>query len=424
MNLDPAPARDPRLPRLPRCAGRRRGGRASWSAPALRPGLPGARRHPGAAGRRGPPTRAAEAAAWPSCSTTRRLDDEAALAPRRRRAALRSPRPVPGSAARPARPPRRSPTAVAGALGEPARGPWSPPARTPGCCARCSSRGARCRSWPGPGPALPGWAGGLDLVVVLAPEGSDTGTAVRGRRGGPPRLPRGGRLPAALAGRRARRRPRHAPCCPRSSGDQLATAVVMLEFLDRVDLGPDVRPRGGRRGARRRGDRLLAVPRPRGQPGQDARDRARRRHPAASGAARCSPPAPAAGSPSRSGGPAAARRSPATPSTCCRCIAPRRRRRRVRRPVRRRRRRRAAGPALVVLDDGSEDADGPRAARPAARRGRSERGVRVRDRRQPTADGDVARYAALLLAPGTYAAAYLGRSASARATLERPTAGR
>ena len=30
-------------------------------------------------------------------------------------------------------------------------------------------------AWPG--PSLPGWAGSLDLVVVLAPEGSDTGTA-------------------------------------------------------------------------------------------------------------------------------------------------------------------------------------------------------------------------------------------------------
>ena len=30
-------------------------------------------------------------------------------------------------------------------------------------------------AWPG--PSLPGWAGGLDLVVVLAPEGSDSGSA-------------------------------------------------------------------------------------------------------------------------------------------------------------------------------------------------------------------------------------------------------
>ena len=30
-------------------------------------------------------------------------------------------------------------------------------------------------AWPG--PALPGWAGGLDLIVVLAPDGSDRATA-------------------------------------------------------------------------------------------------------------------------------------------------------------------------------------------------------------------------------------------------------
>ena len=30
-------------------------------------------------------------------------------------------------------------------------------------------------AWPG--PSLPGWAGALDLVVVLAPDGSDTGAA-------------------------------------------------------------------------------------------------------------------------------------------------------------------------------------------------------------------------------------------------------
>ena len=30
-------------------------------------------------------------------------------------------------------------------------------------------------AWPG--PALPGWVGGLDLVVVLAPVGADAGAA-------------------------------------------------------------------------------------------------------------------------------------------------------------------------------------------------------------------------------------------------------
>src|SRR5665811_156569 len=32
---------------------------------------------------------------------------------------------------------------------------------------------------------------------------------------------------------------RYTTVLPTSSGDQLATAVVMLEFLDRVDLGPE-----------------------------------------------------------------------------------------------------------------------------------------------------------------------------------------
>ncbi len=48
----------------------------------------------------------------------------------------------------------------------------------------------------------------------------------------------GRRLPAALAGRRARRGPRHRSCCRRSTGDQLATAVVVLALLDLLDLAP------------------------------------------------------------------------------------------------------------------------------------------------------------------------------------------
>ena len=66
-------------------------------------------------------------------------------------------------------------------------------------------------AWPG--PALPGWAGSLDLVVVLAPDGSDVGDRVRGRRGGPPRLPGRRGLPARLDGGRARRRPLEPRSC-------------------------------------------------------------------------------------------------------------------------------------------------------------------------------------------------------------------
>src|SRR5580765_514655 len=49
-------------------------------------------------------------------------------------------------------------------------------------------------AWPG--PALPGWAGALDLVVVLAPDGTDRGTAAavaeavrRGARSSSPARP-------------------------------------------------------------------------------------------------------------------------------------------------------------------------------------------------------------------------------------------
>lgn len=90
-------------------------------------------------------------------------------------------------------------------------------------------------AWPG--PSLPGWAGALDLVVVLAPEGSDTGTASAVAEA----VRRGCTLvvacpPRSLVAEHAAGR--HSTVLPTSSGDQLATAVVMLEFLDRLDLGP------------------------------------------------------------------------------------------------------------------------------------------------------------------------------------------
>ncbi len=90
-------------------------------------------------------------------------------------------------------------------------------------------------AWPHPG--LPGWAGALDLVVVLSPEGSDAGSAgavaEAVRRGcqvvvaAPP-----GSLVAGHAGGR------HSTLLPAGSGDQLAVAVVVLALLSRVDLGP------------------------------------------------------------------------------------------------------------------------------------------------------------------------------------------
>lgn len=91
-------------------------------------------------------------------------------------------------------------------------------------------------AWPGPG--LPGWAGALDLVVVLAPDGSDPGTAAgvaeAVRRGCP--LVVGAPAESLVA--------RHVPgrystLLPTQTRDQLATAVVMLSLLDRLGLGPD-----------------------------------------------------------------------------------------------------------------------------------------------------------------------------------------
>ena len=90
-------------------------------------------------------------------------------------------------------------------------------------------------AWPG--PALPGWAGSLDLVVVLAPDGSDTGTA----SGVAEAVRRGCQVvvacpPSSMVAEHAAGR--WSMILPTSTRDQLATAVVMLAYLDRVQLGP------------------------------------------------------------------------------------------------------------------------------------------------------------------------------------------
>jgi hypothetical protein len=94
-------------------------------------------------------------------------------------------------------------------------------------------------AWPG--PSLPGWAGGLDLVVVLAPEGSDTGSASAVAEA----VRRGCRVvvacpPRSLVEQHAAGR--DSTVLPCASGDQLATAVVMLALLDQLDLGPVADP--------------------------------------------------------------------------------------------------------------------------------------------------------------------------------------
>jgi hypothetical protein len=94
-------------------------------------------------------------------------------------------------------------------------------------------------AWPHPG--LPGWAGALDLVVVLAPDGSDPVSAAAVAEA----VRRGSQVvvacpPDSLVARHAAGR--HVSLLPTTSGDQLATAVVALQLLSRVDLGPETDP--------------------------------------------------------------------------------------------------------------------------------------------------------------------------------------
>ncbi len=94
-------------------------------------------------------------------------------------------------------------------------------------------------AWPA--PMLPGWAGSLDLVVMLAPEGSDRGSASAVaeavRRGCQVVVacPAGSMVFEHAAGRWTTH-------LPTTTKDQLATAVVMLDFLDRISLGPSADP--------------------------------------------------------------------------------------------------------------------------------------------------------------------------------------
>ena len=128
-------------------------------------------------------------------------------------------------------------------------------------------------AWPA--PALPGWAGSLDLVVVLAPDGADVGAASAVAEA----VRRGCQVvvacpPNSLVADHAAGR--WSTILPTSTRDQLATAVVVLDYLAPGLARTQRRRRPGRRGTRRRRDRLLAAPRPGDQPGQDAGDRPRR----------------------------------------------------------------------------------------------------------------------------------------------------
>lgn len=94
-------------------------------------------------------------------------------------------------------------------------------------------------AWPAPG--LPGWAGSLDLVVVLDPQGSDVGTA----RGVAEAVRRGCAQVVACPERSLvaeHAAGRESFVLPIDTGDQLATAVVMLDLLDRLGLAPETDP--------------------------------------------------------------------------------------------------------------------------------------------------------------------------------------
>ena len=175
---------------------------------------------------------------------------------------------------------------------------------------------------------------------------------LRGRRGGTPRLPGRRRLPAgSMVADHAAGRWSHDPADlePRPAGDRGGDARVPRPGHAR----PARRRRAGRHGAGRRRDRLLAAPRPGGQPRQDAGHRAGRHQPARLGRL-------GAGRPRRPPGrrvdpprqrPHRARRRRRAPAPVHRGGPPAQR---VRRPVRRRR---AAScrPMLLVLDDGGEE---------------------------------------------------------------------
>lgn len=92
-------------------------------------------------------------------------------------------------------------------------------------------------AWPGPG--LPGWVGALDLVVVLAPTGGDpeTASAVYDavRRGSAVLLAAPENSPLVEAGRG-----RDTVVVPAQTGDPLALAVVVLQVLHTLGIGPEL----------------------------------------------------------------------------------------------------------------------------------------------------------------------------------------
>ncbi|MBA3265085.1 MAG: hypothetical protein H0T14_01755 [Nocardioidaceae bacterium] len=92
-------------------------------------------------------------------------------------------------------------------------------------------------AWPG--PSLPGWAGALDLVTVLAPEGGDEQTASAVREA----VRRGCVLITACPSHSVvaeHAAGRHSKILPTQTPDTLAVAVVMLQALHRLGVGPEI----------------------------------------------------------------------------------------------------------------------------------------------------------------------------------------
>ncbi|MGN6160730.1 MAG: SIS domain-containing protein [Marmoricola sp.] len=94
-------------------------------------------------------------------------------------------------------------------------------------------------AWPGAN--LPGWAGGLDLVVVLAPDGDDAATA----RAVAEAVRRACPLvvacpPDSLVAQHAQGR--YTRILPTVTRDQLAIAVSLLSLLDELGLAPQADP--------------------------------------------------------------------------------------------------------------------------------------------------------------------------------------
>ncbi len=253
-------------------------------------------------------------------------------------------------------------------------------------------------AWPGAG--LPGWAGSLDLAVVLAPQGQDRASAAAvaeaARRGCPlvVAAPEGSLVAEHAAGR-------HSTILPSVTGDQLAVAITMLDLLDRVHLGPRTDPEvvataldevavacGPHRDLATNPAKILAIGIAEANPvfwggtvlaaraGRRIADSVRR----ATGRTALAADAEQLLAVLEAAPPVDVFADPfADP-------APERR------------------PALVLLDDGSAD-DLVRATSQRLLETARERGVRV-EQVSSEAPTDVARYAALL-ATGTYAAAYL-----------------